>query len=101
MSRHFQTMTEAALGASCDSYDNSMTMLDLAEEYDDRPVTIFYRHNPAELCSVSDHGSLGEGEEREVIGVVIGDGLRVVLDRDEAIETFGLDVVQRWEGIVE
>lgn len=100
MSRHFQTMTEAALGASCDSYDNSMTMLDLAEEYDDRPVTIFFRHNPVELSCLRDHGSLGEGVEREVIGVVIGDGLRVVLDREESIEMFGLDVVQRWEGLV-
>lgn len=99
--KHFQSMTESALSAACDSYDDENLMNAMTDDAEDeRPVTIYFKHNPVELSDMSDHGSLGNGYEREVTGVVIGDGLRVVLDRDEAVETFGLPLVQRWECLV-
>lgn len=99
--KHFQSMTEAALSAACDSYDADNLMNAITDDADDeRAVTIYFRHNPVELCCMSDHRSLGEGCEREVTGVVIGDGLRIVLDREQAVETFGLPMVARWEVLV-
>ena len=99
--KHFQSMTEAALSAACDSYDADYCMNDLTADADDeRAVTIYFRHNSADLSCMNDHGSLDGGFEREVSGVVIGDGLRVVLDREQAVETFGLSLVSRLESLV-
>lgn len=99
--KHFQSMTEAALSAACDSYDADNLMNALTDDADDeRAVTIYFRHNAVELQG-SDPASWNTvGYEREVTGVVIGDGLRIVLDREQAVETFGLPLVMQWEGSV-
>jgi len=99
--KHFQSMTEAALSKAADSYDDENSMNLLTDDMDDeRPVTIYFRHREIDTCCMSDHGSLETGFEREVIGAVIGDGLRVVLDRNEAVDVFGSDLVARWECLV-
>lgn len=99
--KHYRSMTHAALSARCDSYDDSMQMNDITDDSDDeRPVTIFFRHIEVELEDENPDAWNTFGEAREVIGVVIGEDVPVILDRDQAYDVFGFDLVQRWECVL-
>ena len=96
--KHFQSMTEAALSAACDDYDDRNQMNDLtADAKDERRVAIYFRHNPTDVQPGDPSAWMEQGFEREVIGVVIGGGFNIALDREQAVEVFGLPLVMQWE----
>jgi len=93
--------TTQALANRSDSIARPGSVSDVMGGDDHRSVAVFYEHQPADfiderhVCSVC--------PAAEVIGVVIGgddpDFPADVLDREQARDTFGDDLVARWEAI--
>lgn len=99
--KHYQPMTQPALSAVCDSYDADYQVSDLTDDKnDEREIVIYFRHNSVLLQDADPQSWSEYGEEREIIGAVIGSVVPVVLDRDQVVELIGLDGAAMFEVVL-
>lgn len=99
--KHTRDWTVQALANRADQIEHVGSVADILGGDDHRSVAVYYAHESGSFLGGSD--GYWTGTAAEVIGVVIGGddpSFRAeVLDREQARDLFGDDLVARWEAI--
>ena len=99
--KHTRDWTTQALANRADSIARPGSVSDVMGGEDHRDVAVFFAHELADF--IDERCTCFVALSAEIIGVVIGgddpDFPADVLDREQARDTFGDDLVARWEAI--